>query len=124
MLRLALIFSVVVVLFDIVCATIAKLASITYANFLILSFVLYVALGIFAGRKLRHWQRAMFAIAVAAVADATVGWYATWLIGPGSLPNGATFVEILTGVVFAVAGGLLFGAIGVALGIRAARAAL
>jgi hypothetical protein len=122
MLRLALIFALIMLLFDAVTATISKIASINYGNFALLAIVVYVFLGIYGGRTLRSW-RALISVAVAAIVEATLGWYVAALIGPGLPPVAATQLEmVFTGVVSVIVA-TLFGAMGVAVGLRAARAA-
>jgi hypothetical protein len=119
MLRLALTFGLILVAFDAVAAMVAKAAAINYGSFTLLALVIYVGLGVFAGQRLRWW-RALVAMVVAALVDASLGSSVAALIGPGRTPAGTSVTEIvgtalLAGLLYA-----LFGAIGVAVGTRVA----
>jgi|HubBroStandDraft_4_1064222.scaffolds.fasta_scaffold00006_14 hypothetical protein len=114
---MALLFSVVLVLYDAVAALIARSLTISYDSFLVLSLVLIFFMGIYAGRKRRG--RGVVAIAIAAAIEATAGWYVAALIGPGYVPGWTMKVLI----VMAVEGWLLstaIGFVGVGIGLRVA----
>jgi hypothetical protein len=121
MLRLALLFSVVMVLFDVAAAAFAKATSVDYGQFVLLSVFLYIGAGILAGRKIRNWF-AMFSIIIAAVVEALLGGYLAALIGPGAQAPGMSDAYYYGTAVFAVLLNVVMGAIGVAVGIRVGRA--
>jgi hypothetical protein len=119
-LRLALIFAAILVAYDAIAAVIARLLTISYDSFLVLSLVIVFFMGVYAGRKKRWSGIAVVAIAVAI--EATLGWYVASLIGPGYVP-GWTMQWL---VVMALEGALLATAIGTAgvwigLGVAGAR---
>jgi hypothetical protein len=120
LLRLALLFSIVMVLFDVVMASFAKAASIDYSQFVLLSVFLYVGAGILAGRKIRNWF-ALLSIVIAAVVEAVLGGYLAALIGPGAQAPGMSDAYYYGTAVFAVLLNVILGAIGVAVGIRVGR---
>lgn len=119
MLRLALAFALIAVAFDAAAALIARAAAFNYGQFALLSLVLYAAFGVFAGQRLR-WQRALIALAIAAVVDVTIGSYvatslSAW-VGQTARDREAVGTAALTGIL-----SLVVGAAGVAAGSRAAR---
>jgi hypothetical protein len=123
MLRLALVFSIVLVLYDAVAAWIARSITVSYDSFLVLALVLIFFMGIYAGRK-KRW-RAIVTIAIAAAVETTAGWYVAALIGPGYVPGWTMRVLI----VMAVEGWLLSMAVGsagvwVGLGVASLRRGL
>jgi hypothetical protein len=77
-----------VVTFD----ALASFASLTigfpYAAASVGSFALYVAIGVLAAR-VRTRKFSFIAGAVAGLADATAGWYVSWIIGPGKPSSGS-----------------------------------
>lgn len=120
MLRLAVPFSIVAVLYDALAALLAKAIGISYDSFVVPAVVLFVFMGVYAGRKSGDWS-GFVPVLVAALVHATLGWYVAALVGPGRLPQWTTAeaAYVLVGGAFAP---LIFGAAGVAAGIRAARA--
>lgn len=120
MLRLALLFSVIIVAYDAGTAAIAKAVGVSYNSFLVLALVLIFFMGIYAGRVVGSWA-ALLAVVVVAVADATIGWYVAAWIGPGYVPGWTTRVLIslaIQSVVVATA----IGAVGVWIGLGVAGA--
>jgi hypothetical protein len=120
MLRTALIFSIVVVAYDALSASIAAWLGITYDSFLVLLLVLFFFMGIYAGRKRGSWG-GISPIVIAAVVDATAGWYVAAAIGPGYVPGWTMRMLIVMGVESAVLAAAA-GAAGVAVGVRVAGA--
>ena len=86
MLRSGVLFSILIVLYDALAAAIARAVGISYDSFLVLALVLFFFMGIYAGRKRRSWS-GILAVAIAALADATLGWYVATIIGPGYVPG-------------------------------------
>lgn len=80
MLRLALLFSVIAVAFEAIAAAIAHAASFNYGQFQIISVILFAGYGIYAGQRLR-WLRALVAVSIAVVVDATIGTFVATFIG-------------------------------------------
>jgi hypothetical protein len=122
MLRLALLFSIVMVLFDVVAASIAKAASIDYGQFTILAAVIYVGMGILAGRWMRNWF-ALIPIVIAALVEVFAGGYLAALIGPGARGPGVSDASFYGVAAFGVLLNIVLGAIGIAVGVHVRRTA-
>ncbi|HTX58169.1 MAG TPA: hypothetical protein VMH02_00735 [Verrucomicrobiae bacterium] len=116
MFRLALLFSVVAVAYDALAAGIARALSISYDTFAILAFVLFFLMGLLAGRKAHAWT-GVLPVAIAALVEATAGWYVAAAIGPGSVP-GATREWIVYAGLAGAAYLIVAGAAGVAIAKR------
>jgi hypothetical protein len=86
MLRLGVLFSIIIVLYDAVTAAIARSGGVAYDSFLVLGLVVFFFMGVYAGRKRGSWS-GIAAVAIAAAADATLGWYVAAWIGPGYVPG-------------------------------------
>ena len=119
MLPLALLFSVVIVAYDALTAAIAKVVGVSYNSFLVLALVLFFLMGILAGRKAGSWA-GIIPVAIAAVADATVGWYLAAWIGPGYVPGWTMRVLVSLAIESAVLATVI-GCAGVWVGVRVAR---
>lgn len=85
MLPLALFFSAILLAYDALTAAIAKVVGISYDSFLVLAWVLFFFMGVLAGRKFGWYG--LIAVVVAAVFEATIGWYVAAAIGPGYVPG-------------------------------------
>jgi hypothetical protein len=120
MVRLALLFSIVIIAYDALTAGIAKVVGISYNSFLVLALVLFFFMGLFAGRKAGSWA-GILPVAVAAAADATIGWYGAALIGPGYVPGWTLRVLVTLAIESAVVATVI-GGVGVAIGLRVAGA--
>jgi hypothetical protein len=120
MLRLALFFCAVIVAYDIVSAAIARVVGVSYNSFLVLALVLFFFMGLLSGRKARTWI-GLAPVLIAAIADATIGWYLAALIGPGYVP-GWTLRDLITLAVESTAVSTAIGAVGVWVGLGAAGA--
>ena len=112
MLRLALIFALIAVAFDAAAALISRAAAFNYGQFAVLAVVVYAAFGIYAGQRLRWW-RALVAIALAALVDATVGsavasLLGAWVLQPWRGAVTSTALDTLLNLVVA-AGGVAVG---------------
>lgn len=85
MLPLALFFTAILLVYDALTAAIARAVGVSYDSFLVLAWVLFFFMGVLAGRKF-GWL-GLIAVAVAAVLEATAGWYIAAAIGPGYVPG-------------------------------------
>jgi hypothetical protein len=121
MLRLALLFSLIAIAFDAVAASISRVFAVNYGQFQLLSVLLFAGYGIVAGQRLR-WPRALLAVAIAVVVDATVGSYVASLIGAWIAANQTGREALGTTLISAVLS-LVVAAAGVAAGYRVARRA-
>jgi hypothetical protein len=119
MLALALLFSAIIVAYDALAAAIAKIVGISYNSFLVLALVLFFFMGILAGRKAGSWA-GIIPILIAAVADATIGWYIAAWIGPGYVPGWTMRVLVTLAIQSAVVATAI-GCVGVWIGLGVAR---
>jgi hypothetical protein len=110
-----------VIVFD----AIASLASLalgfpyTYAAFG--SAVLYIAFSFFAARKFGFWAAVLLGAAMG-IADATIGWAVSWVIGPGRLAAGTPTLSVwLYTATFVVVLGAIYGLIGGGIGALSGR---
>lgn len=119
MIRFAVMFSAIMLAFDVAGAFVAHVLGIDFGNFVFVAALAYVFFGFYAGRILRSW-RALVSIVIAAVVDATLGTYFSTNIDPGI---GASAVPEITafGTAVYLAIALTLGAVGVATGVRASR---
>ncbi len=120
MLRLGLAMAAIAVLFDATGAALAAGFHFNYGQFEILGVVLFVLMGIYAGRTL-PFARALVALLIAAVAEATLGWYVAALIGPARPGPEITRTILVAYALFGVLVDFCSGAIGAYFGWRAAR---
>jgi len=118
MLPLALLFSIVIVAYDAIGAAIALAVGVSYNSFLVPALVLFFFMGLVAGRKARSWA-GILPVVVAAVADATIGWYIAALIGPGYVP-GWTMRDLITLGAESAALATAIGAVGIWFGLGVA----
>ncbi len=119
MLRLALLFAIALVVYDVLAALLARALTIAYDSFVILALVLLFFMGLIAGRKARSWD-GIVPVAIAAAAEATAGWYLAALIGPGYVPGWTARSLIVMGLERALLSTAI-GAVGVWVGISVAR---
>jgi hypothetical protein len=80
--RVVLTFAAIVVLFDAIGAFAARTLDFDYSVLSIGSWFIYAAAGFFAAERSR-WVPGILAGATTGLADATLGWWVSWLIGPG-----------------------------------------
>jgi hypothetical protein len=78
------------------------------------SWILYIAIGYFAGRTIPESPIRMAAITglVSGIADASLGWATSWAIGPGKVAGGITATQWLFTAVFVAALATGFAALG------------
>ncbi len=121
MLRLALLFSVIAIAFDAIAASIARVFAFNYGQFQLLAVILFAAYGIVAGQRLRS-ARALAAVAIAVVVDATAGSYVASLIGAWIVTN-QTGREALGSTLLSALLNMVVGGAGVVVGDRVAHRA-
>jgi hypothetical protein len=122
MLRLALLFSIVMVLFDVAAASFAKATSVDYGQFVLLSSVLYVFAGLLAGRFMQSWL-ALIPIIVAALVEAFAGGCLAALIGPGGRGPGVSDASFYGLAALGVLLNIVLGSAGIAVGVHVKRTA-
>jgi len=113
---------VAVLIFDAVAATIARGGG-AYRWFGILEILLYLAIGFMAARVTGTWRGGLGAVVIAALAEVTLGWYVSSLIGPGAVPAGTSLATIVSVGLIAILWNGIIGLVGALLGARFARTA-
>jgi len=119
-LRLCIAFAAIILAYDVVAATAARLLWVTYESLLLPAAVLLLAMGLFAGRTVKSW-RALSAIVVAAVAQSTLGWYVAALISTSFVVTWSFTSFLFTAFVSAIVS-IVIGAIGIWVGLGVAGA--
>lgn len=116
MLRTALWFSAILLAYDAFAAIVAKWLTISYNSFLIPALVMLFFMGVYAGRKARSWA-GLTPVVIAAIVDATLGWYVAATIGPGFVP-GWTMRELVVMSVESALVSIVIAGAGVWIGLR------
>jgi hypothetical protein len=119
MLRLAVLYAVVIVVYSALAALFTQVTVVTYENALIPGLVLYLVMGVYAGTRLRSW-RALFSIVVAAAVQPTAGWYVASLLYP-RFAYGWTFSVVVMAIAWFLLG-VAVGTAGIWMGLGAAGA--
>lgn len=109
-LRVTFIGAVCVVLFDIVASFLSLWLGVEYGWAVIGSWLLYAAVG-YAAVRTEQKGSGLRAGAVIGFVDATCGWAASSVIGPGQVPGVSPGMITVTVVIVTVSAGLL-GALG------------
>jgi hypothetical protein len=93
--RVVLICVVAVIAFDAIASVISRSAGIPYEWASYGSWVLYIALGYLAAYTAARSPLKAAAIAglVFGVADATLGWATSWILGPGRVAGGVSAAQ-------------------------------
>jgi hypothetical protein len=112
---------IAVLIFDTIAALIAKGGGLEYRWFGILEIFLYVAIGFFGARATGTWRGGLGIVVIAAIAEATLGWSISALIGPGAMPAKASPPLIAAAALFAILWNGIFGLVGALMGGRFAR---
>lgn len=118
-LRLALPFGLIVVAYDALVAVVAAALTISYNSFLLPLLVILFFMGVYAGRVARSWA-GVIPVTIAAIVDATAGWYVAALIGPGYVPGWTPRGLIVMGIESALLATVVAWC-GVAIGVRVGR---
>ena len=106
-----LLSSLLVITFD----TLASLASlhlqIDYSLFRFGSFFIYIYIGFyFAGYGSLLWSAV--GAGIAALVDSTIGWYISWVIGPGNPGFDLTATDIFTAIISVILAAMCLGFLG------------
>jgi len=111
---------VAVLAFDTIAAALAKSGG-AYRWFGILEIALYLAIGFMAARATGTWRGGLGVVVIAAIAEVTLGWYVSALVGPGDLPPGTSFATIASVGLLAIVWNGIVGLVGALIGARFAR---
>jgi len=104
--------TIVVVAFDIVASLASKSLGFSYTNAVAGSILLYLTIGYFLARTATG-RRVAAGMAIVGAADATVGWWFSWVIGPGRARNGVLSLSEFSVVALSViALAVIFGSLG------------
>lgn len=109
------IFLLIVFLSVLAFDTFASLASqtfqIEYGLFIFGSILIYLCVGFF-GEKYGNLALAIITSALTGLIDSTLGWYISWIIGPGKILGELDFLVVFSTIVFTVLLASFFGLIG------------
>jgi len=81
-LLIIIIGSLIVILFDTLASFASRKHQLNYSKFSIVSFTIYTLIGFFAVKHISLAQ-AVAATGIVGFVDSTIGWYISWIIGPG-----------------------------------------
>lgn len=113
--RVVSIGAVTIVAFDAIASAASKALGFPYAHAIYGEMLIYLAVGYFAARSTGNVGRAALAAGMVGAVEGTLGWWASWIIGPGRLPgnpSGVEFaLELAWGFVFVVGIASVVGAI-------------
>jgi hypothetical protein len=122
--RVVVLGSVAVVVFDILASLASRQSGIPYVYAGVASFVIYLATGFFAGRVTVSNAIGVSALSagIAGFVDASIGWAVSWVLGPGRPLDGTqlTVTRSIGTAVFVVCLAAAVGAIGGIAGRRSA----
>jgi hypothetical protein len=109
---------VAVLVFDTIAAFVSKGSGFGYRWFGILEILLYLAIGFFGARATGTWRGGLGVVVIAAIAEATLGWYISALVGPGALPANTALPIVASAALFAILWNGTFGLLGALVGAR------
>jgi hypothetical protein len=115
--RIIALCSIVTVAFEAVASTIAHITGIAYAWFVIPQFAMYFVMGFILLRAAKLPVRGVMGVVTcAAFANATLGWWVSWQVGPGRVTP-----FTLPSAIFAIVLGVAACALSATLGTVAAQ---
>ena len=113
--QVILIFGIIAIVFDGIWSIVARAKGYTYSKGMWVSFLIYAIAGGVAMQNGDFNSGLIAGIGVAAI-DATIGWWLSWVIGPGRLPETiskeARPTAIVKAIVMVILLGALFGMVG------------
>lgn len=117
--RLTALASIGIVLFDAVASVVSRSTGLGYGFFAIGSFAIYVLVGNKAYRMTGSLRTATLISVATGFVEGTLGWWVSWLIGPGRPAAGDPSVPAI--IAIGTLAAMLFAAFGSQLGARLAR---
>ena len=108
---IVLIGALTVILFDTLASFVSRSFQIRYELFSIVSFLIYSCIGFFSGRHNSLTSSAL-AAGVVGLADSTLGWYISWIVGPGRIEGEMNSATISIMVVFVMVTASILGLLG------------
>jgi len=112
--RIFIIGIIAIVAFDALASIASRTTGIPYFWASFGSWILYIGIGYFAGRAIPESSIRTAAIAglVSGIADASLGWAAAWVIGPGKVAGGIAATQWLFTAIIVAALATGFAALG------------
>lgn len=111
--RIVFLGGIAIISFDALASVASQQLGFAYSTASIGSGILYIGIGFIATRATGLISRAALAAAIVGVVEATLGWWVSWIIGPGRSPAGPPSVLQLLTVIASLAGvGAIVGAFG------------
>ena len=114
--KICIIGVLAVVVFDALGSLASRHFGFPYQNLMVGSFLIYGIVG-FAAAKTNGLMYGVLAAGLTGLVDATIGWYISWIIGPGRPPAEMTLIDKITTVAFVTVSGAIIGFIGSFLGL-------
>ena len=114
--RLAGVAGAVIVAFDIAASLVSRHSGVPYSRFAYGSFLIQAGTGFVARRASQPFLEAMFLGTWVGVIEATIGWAASWWIGPGRPTGMSTPTTVAFAIVYVAVLATVFGALGAWLG--------
>lgn len=115
--RYILIGSALVVGLDAIYASISLYSHIAYPWFALPQIAFYAVLAWVVASNRANWRAGAVAALFVSIVESTLGWWVSWLIGPGRPPVHEP-VMLITGVLFAIASCSIIGTISALLAVR------
>jgi len=100
-----------IVIFDTIGSLASRNFGFGYQWLVIGSYLIYAGVG-FAASKYNGLIFAPLAGGITSLVDSTLGWYISWIIGPGRLNMEMDLTAIISTVIFVTLTGVIIGLIG------------
>jgi hypothetical protein len=97
--------------FDIIASFVSLIFQIEYTLFSLGSTIICIGIGFF-GEKYGNLVLAVLSTTIAGIVDSTLGWYISWIIGPGRMEGELDLIIVFSTIVFVVFISSIFGLIG------------
>lgn len=113
--QVILIFGLIAIVFDGIWSVVARAKGYSYSKGTWVSFLIYAFAGGVATKNGNFNSGLIAGIGVAAI-DATLGWWVSWVIGPGRLPDNISKAArpraIVQAIILVIFMGALLGMLG------------
>jgi hypothetical protein len=107
-LQTTILFGFIAIVFDAIWATIARAKNYSYTKGMWISFLIYTLAGAVAAQSGNIIIGVLSGSCVAFI-EATTGWWISWLIGPGRLPDTITKEVLPRAILMAITNVTLIG---------------
>jgi hypothetical protein len=101
----------IVILFDTFASIASASFQLDYSLFSVGSFLIYAVIG-YGGAKSGNLTMAVLAAAIVGLIDSTLGWYVSWIIGPGRSAIELDLIALGITIIFVIIIASLIGFLG------------